>query len=352
MKKVYLWGRGNYYRLFSTYATFRKDVEMAGIIQTKPDADTLAVSDLLKEQGEWYVIITNVNYDECLEACEKIGIDCNRVIIPYLYPGFMNRYECIRRLDEFVECAEAIVDVLTWNLKYSEIIGPMTYDNMEYTLFNDIETWTKEEFGVLQYDYARIRTLELLIEEIKRKKLQGSMAEVGVFQGSFAKIMSHYMKEKKLFLYDTFEGFVKKDYCVEIEQNNFTTNFMSVFKNTNVENVKKYIGNLDNCYYRVGYFPDTIEEMDKNEKFCLVSLDADMYNPTLAGLEFFYPRLEKGGYILIHEYNCRALDYAHKTMEIQRFDGIKKAVYEFEKRYGEVCLVPITDRNGTLIITK
>jgi len=32
-------------------------------------------------------------------------------------------------------------------------------------------------------------------------------------------------------------------------------------------------------------------------------MDADLHNPTRAGLEFFYPRLSEGGIILIHDYN-------------------------------------------------
>ncbi len=48
-------------------------------------------------------------------------------------------------------------------------------------------------------------------------------------------------------------------------------------------------------------------------------LDADIYEATLDGLKFFYPRMPKGGIILIHDYNALHLV------------GIKKAIDEFFK---------------------
>ena len=101
-------------------------------------------------------------------------------------------------------------------------------------------------------------------------------------------------------------------------------------------------------HYRKGYFPESIAEEEKEKKFCLVSLDADLYNPTLEGLKFFYPRLESGGYIMIHEYNAIVMVEG----KAQDFSGVKRAVKDFENQFGSIRYVPIADRNGTLVITK
>ena len=51
-----------------------------------------------------------------------------------------------------------------------------------------------------------------------------------------------------------------------------------------------------------GYFPrDTGHEV-ANERFSFVHLDMDYYDGTLAALEFFWPRMVKGGVILTHDY--------------------------------------------------
>jgi O-methyltransferase len=70
-----------------------------------------------------------------------------------------------------------------------------------------------------------------------------------------------------------------------------------------------------------------------------VSLDVDLYKPTLAGLEYFYPRLSVGGCIFIHDYNNR------------RFKGVRKAVEEFTDATG-ATLVQLPDFAGTAILSK
>jgi hypothetical protein len=49
-----------------------------------------------------------------------------------------------------------------------------------------------------------------------------------------------------------------------------------------------------------GWFPDTAA--DVTDTFVLVSLDFDLYSPIKAGLEWFYPQMNKGGVIVIHDY--------------------------------------------------
>ena len=47
------------------------------------------------------------------------------------------------------------------------------------------------------------------------------------------------------------------------------------------------------CLFKKGYFPESAHGID--EKFAFVSLDLDLYKPTLEGLRFFYPKMIKGG---------------------------------------------------------
>lgn len=71
-----------------------------------------------------------------------------------------------------------------------------------------------------------------------------------------------------------------------------------------------------------------------------VSIDVDLEQPIYDGLDFFYPRLEKGGYIFIHDYNGPLL-------------GVERAVDRYERGNGiMLCKVPICDVEGSLVITK
>ena len=93
---------------------------------------------------------------------------------------------------------------------------------------------------------------------------------------------------------DTFDGFRKED----------DENMEGVFGDTSVEGVFKYIApENSNVSIIEGRIPDSIPNDFKNKKFALIHLDMDIYLPTKAALEFFYPRLSRGGYIVFHDYN-------------------------------------------------
>lgn len=172
-------------------------------------------------------------------------------------------------------------------------------------------------------------------DEIYRRKIHGNTAELGVYQGEFAKYINRYFNDRKLYLFDTFEGFDERDKAdikeIGIEAQNFT------FKDTSINLVMSKMQNPENVVVRKGYFPETTKGLE--DKFCFVSIDADLYAPILSGLEYFYPRLEKGGYIFIHDFGGYS------------FEGAKKAVLEFCDKYG-ISYVPILDNCLSVVITK
>lgn len=180
---------------------------------------------------------------------------------------------------------------------------------------------------------SRIAHLRNCVEELREKNISGNMAEVGVYKGDFAKYFNRYFPEKKLYLFDTFEGFTNKD------NSDRDTKLSSncTFKDTDIKIVLDKMLKTENCIIKQGYFPDTTKGIE--DEFCLVSLDADLYKPIMAGLEYFYPRLVHGGYIFVHDYGNLA------------WDGVKKAVREFCEKE-KISYVPIMDRCSSIIITK
>ena len=88
----------------------------------------------------------------------------------------------------------------------------------------------------------------------------------------------------------------------------------------------------ENVIIKKGYFPQSVigDKNLENESFCFVSLDADLYKPILEGLKFFYPKMVKGGVIVIDDYYS------------QLYSGVKKAVDEFCEEYG-INILPIGD---------
>lgn len=189
-------------------------------------------------------------------------------------------------------------------------------------------------------DYVRSRTLELIAEMIERDNIDGSLAEVGVYKGHFSGQMNALLPSRKLYLFDTFEGFDESDKKRDNESGFISgCDFVDkAFKDTNIDLVLSKMITPDMCVVKKGYFPESADNIE--DTFALVSLDCDLYEPMYAGLEYFYPRLAKGGFMMLHEYNCPG------------FRGVKPAVADYEKKYGQIPKIPIADWAGTLVITK
>lgn len=368
-KRILIWGTGRNFKLIMIYAQWYEDIEIIGLIESKKQNNKVVWGNKtfpvfepreLQSGGVKYdkIIISTVCTDKIVDVIKEYGFAMDKVIVPCRLGNNQTKWDIVKQMLELMPNAESVVSTLLTVKRFCGApILPMRYDMVDDTVFNkDI----LDGFGFIEGDYARVRTLELLIKEIREKNINGALAEVGVWTGGFSKIMKYYFPERKMYLYDTFQGFDEGDLNKEVKNGNTAIKSLhNTFQDTSLERVKKNMGHEETCYYRVGHFPETIEN-ETDEQFCLVSLDADLYAPTLAGLKFFYPRLVKGGYILLHEYNCSALNTCainiknkqNNDNDLNYFEGIKKAVTEYEKCYGSMCKVPISDRNGTLIITK
>jgi O-methyltransferase len=162
--------------------------------------------------------------------------------------------------------------------------------------------WTaqKRHSVVRKGDPIRFGTVDLAIEQIVKDQVPGSLAEGGVYQGWMSRFIHDNIPDRQLFLFDTFQGFDKRDKNTESDNR---------FKDTSEVDVLHYLGNANNIVIRKGYFPETAVGLE-NEQFCFVMIDFDKYEPVLAALEFFYPRMNRGGFFFIHDYNSPESDWA------------------------------------------
>jgi len=185
-------------------------------------------------------------------------------------------------------------------------------------------------------DYIRKAVLALVAEMLKKRGVEGALAEVGVCTGAFSRLMSELFPERDIYLFDTFEGFDPRDLKRADEFDRYKIRRLKCdVKETTVEYVLSHMPFRERCIVRKGYFPETAAGMPEDIRFSLVSLDADLYNPTIAGLEYFYPRMANGGVIMVHDYNSF-------------WGGIASAVDEFAEKYALFPLV-IPDECGSAL---
>lgn len=166
----------------------------------------------------------------------------------------------------------------------------------------------------------------------------GDLAELGTYRGDFAWQMNVQFPERTLYLFDTFEGFDERDITAEQSQSHASARTHD-FGDTREADVLARMPYEEKVVIHKGYFPDTAVGLE-DRRYALVSLDVDLYAPTLAGLKYFYPRLSEGGAIILHDYNSL------------QFDGVRRAVADYEQAYGFLNLIPLSDLHGTAVIVK
>jgi O-methyltransferase len=184
-------------------------------------------------------------------------------------------------------------------------------------------------------DYVRNSSLELVAHEINEQRIAGSVAELGVYRGDFAKIINEVFPDRKLYLFDTFRGFHNTDVGIDKRQS-FSAGDQD-FTKTSIDLVLGKMKYPTNCIVKPGYFPDTAR--DVRDTFAFVSIDADLYKPIYDGLCFFYPLLAKGGCLFVHDYNN------------DEYQGARKAVRKF-CRENNIGFFPLPDACGTAVIYK
>lgn len=262
--------------------------------------------------------------------------------------GGMRLYDCVKEQYEIVGIVDN--DKRKWGTPFLDMIIEEPEKALNTTMFDVVVVTSAPgkdsiisqlyEYGIaenrivtsfvtqpLESRRVFLENLAMLLQSVDKK---AAVAEAGVFQGDFAKYINVYFPNRKLYLFDTFEGFAPQDIALE-QRKAFSTAKVADYDNTSQELVQQKMKYPENCIFKVGYFPETAQGIE--EKFCFVNLDLDLYQPTFEGLKWFEDKIVSGGVILIHDYFA------------PNFKGVRQAVTEFmdEKNNSNLHLMPIGD---------
>jgi len=152
-------------------------------------------------------------------------------------------------------------------------------------------------------------------------RLGGAFAEFGVYRGCSARLIAEVKGDTPLHLFDTFSGLPDPD---SHESRVFHTGQF----HGSLPGVRKVLAGYQNVYFHKGIFPQSTQGLD-DLRFSFVHLDVDLKDSTLAGLEYFYPRMVPGGVIVTHDYSV--------------IEGVAEAFEEFfRNRPEKVIELPTT----------
>lgn len=175
-------------------------------------------------------------------------------------------------------------------------------------------------------DPARFASLALAVRTLEQEGIAGEFAEVGVYRGATSRFLAACAPARTLHLFDTFSGFDVRD---REPENAADTRFQA----TSEASVRRALGVAANVVIHAGYFPDTTAGLE-NHTFAFVLLDLDVYAPTRAGLEFFYPRLAPGAYCFVHDYNSPESNNACRRALGEFLAGRPERVIELPDTWG------------------
>lgn len=335
-KEIYIWGFGNYYKKNRSHILC--DGKISGYISTHKKSEYFSggmiyePSDIDPQKVEFIIVATTYT-DEIIKSCLSEDI-IRKLIIMHPTPlavmlGLCDGKTLLSSIfdqDFMKEWEQNVVAIK------NRRIMPMPSVFVNQEKYPDI------------YDVVRVMTLELIYEEINVVK--GEVAELGVFAGDFARHINRLWCDRKLFLFDTFEGFSESQLveACETTGSDHWFGWAESFKYTNVKQVMGKMKHKDQVKICKGFFPDTTNMVSGDIRFAFVSIDVDLEQNTLAGLRYFYPRLNTHGMMMIHD--CFLGNPKELTL-------VRRAIRKYEEETGQsLCKVPIADAFGSIVIVK
>jgi hypothetical protein len=180
--------------------------------------------------------------------------------------------------------------------------------------------WEQKMENFPKYVRRQNLTRFLVLYEIFKKILEvkGSIIECGVNQGygimSWAKlsaILEPVNLTRRIYGFDTFEGFPgvsnkdRSSSSNHVQKGDLSANsYEEILELTSINDSTRFLGHVPKVELIKGDATKTIPKFIEEKPHLLVSLlflDFDLYDPTKAALENFFPRMPKGSIIAFDE---------------------------------------------------
>ncbi|MBL6852573.1 MAG: class I SAM-dependent methyltransferase [Alphaproteobacteria bacterium] len=163
--------------------------------------------------------------------------------------------------------------------------------------------------------------------------LPGDIFECGVYRGGTAAMIARILRDarsdKKLYLFDTFEGMPETDPARDLHR-------AGDFSDTTATAVAKFVNAPDIAVLRKGFIPDTFAGLE-DRQVAFAHIDVDIYRSILDSLAFIWPRLSPSGFVVFDDYGFPSCP------------GARAAVDEF---FADKNVEPLCLQTGQAVVSK
>lgn len=185
----------------------------------------------------------------------------------------------------------------------------------------------------------QIRPDELLViltELVKviENEVEGDVVELGCFEGTSAlflqRVLTQTNADKKLWLYDSFEGLPEK--TAEDASANGTQFKGGELRASKARLAKNFVkANLKIPEIKRAWFYE-LDPSDLPPQICFAFLDGDFYESIADSLKLVWPAMAKGGVIIVDDYQNSALPGAAQA--VNEFAAAHKLRVQAQKSLG------------------
>lgn len=180
----------------------------------------------------------------------------------------------------------------------------------------------------------RLESLDLIVYTVLSEDIAGDLLEAGVWRGGTAIFMrwlmdKYYVRSKntrKVWALDSFAGFPTGNQ----KEKATTDSIISKMYSIPLEEVKGYFDKFgyldDRTVFVKGFFSETLPYIDVDQ-LSVLRIDADLYESTKDCLHFLYPKLSRGGFVIIDDYGEEAFDCAKAVDEYRDKHRITEKIH-------------------------
>ena len=162
-------------------------------------------------------------------------------------------------------------------------------------------------FNIFQRFQTRLTLVQYFLATLA---VPGARTECGAYRGATALLLCHAWRSRQtgfsgdgFYLIDSFSGTSASTAhdLIPVRDADGVTRMESFFEagktDTSAELVRGFFGDFPNVQICAGWIPQVFATLPDRD-WAFVHLDLTLYEPTLAALEYFYPRLNQGGAIV------------------------------------------------------
>ncbi len=223
---------------------------------------------------------------------------------------------------------------------------PSDFRDQDIKIINSVQPYTMTSA-------ERIFSLIEAVRYVVKNEIPGDIVECGVWRGgsmmATAKtLLEQNTQEKDLYLFDTFEGMTKPE-KIDISNSNldatkeFDNTIIDVDSSTwcraTIDDVKSNLFSVGYDKSKIHFIKGKVEDtlpLDGLKSISILRLDTDWYQSTKHELIHLFPKLSKGGVLIIDDYGF--------------WQGARKAVDEYISENNIQILLNRIDETGRIAL--